>query len=81
MSDTVLVAVISGMCVAIPSIITTFKSNSKATALMDYKIDELTKHVEKHNGVVERTYHLEEKMSVIEEKMRVANHRIDDLEK
>ncbi|RPF48274.1 hypothetical protein EDD70_1089 [Hydrogenoanaerobacterium saccharovorans] len=37
------------------------------------RISALEKKVEKHNSVVERTY-------VLEEKMKVANHRIDDLE-
>lgn len=41
---------------------------------MEYKLDELTKRVEKHNSVVERTY-------LLEEKVKVANHRIDDLER
>ena len=52
----------------------------KTRALMEYKLDELTKRVDKHNNVVERTYHLEEALSIQEEKMKVANHRIDDLE-
>ena len=37
--------------------------------------------VEKHNSVIERVYKLEKTSEVMEEKMRVANHRIDDLEK
>lgn len=45
-----------------------------------YRIEQLEKKVEKHNNLVERTYHLEEAEAVLEEKMRVANHRIDDLE-
>ena len=48
-------------------------SNNKANALLQYRIDELDKKVEKHNSVVERTY-------LLEEKMKVANHRISDLE-
>lgn len=36
--------------------------------------------VEKHNNVIERTFKLEEKMALAEEKQRVANHRINDLE-
>lgn len=40
---------------------------------MEYKIEELTKKVEKHNSVVERT-------RILEEKMKVANYRIKDLE-
>lgn len=37
--------------------------------------------VEKHNSVIERVYQLEKGSEVMDEKMRVANHRIDDLEK
>ena len=48
----------------------------KTRSLMEYKLDELTKRVDK----IERTYHLEEQMAIQEEKMKVANHRISDLE-
>lgn len=44
------------------------------------EIKALTKEVEKHNNVIERVYALETKADVFEEKMKVANHRIDDLE-
>ena len=53
----------------------------KTRALMEYKLDELTKRVDKHNNTIERTYHLEEQMALHEEKIKVANHRIDDLER
>lgn len=49
-------------------------------ALMEYKLDELTKRVDKHNNVVERTYKLEEAQAVLQEQVKVANHRIGDLE-
>ena len=49
-------------------------------ALMEYRLKELEKKVDKHNNLVERTYRLEEAHAVLEEKMKVANHRIDDLE-
>lgn len=45
------------------------------------EIRSLTKEVEKHNNVIERVYSLETKADVFEEKMKVANHRLDDLEK
>ena len=54
--------------------------SDKHTALMDYRMQELTKQVEKHNCVIERTYALEEARKVHEEKFKVVNHRIDDLE-
>jgi hypothetical protein len=49
-------------------------------ATITAEIQNLTKEVEKHNRVVERVYDLETKANVFEEKMKVANHRIDDLE-
>ena len=45
-----------------------------------YRIEQLEKKVEKHNNVLERVYKLEQKEAVVDEKIAVANHRIDDLE-
>ena len=59
----------------------TEKANSKTIALIDYKLDELTKRVDKHNNVIERTYKLEKAIEIDEENIKVANHRIDDLER
>lgn len=49
--------------------------------LMGYRIEQLEKKVEKHNNVIERVYKLEESEAVQNEKIAVANHRIDDLER
>lgn len=51
------------------------------TKLVAYRIEELEKKVNKHNNLVERTYNLEARLDVDEEKISVANHRINDLEK
>ncbi len=52
--ENIVVAVISGLCVAIPNLIATKQQNDKHATLMQYKVDDLTKKVEKHNQVVER---------------------------
>lgn len=49
--------------------------------LTNYRIEQLEKKVDKHNTVIERTFKLEEAQAVIQEQIRVANHRIGDLEK
>lgn len=49
-------------------------------AVIEEKIIELSRRVELHNQVVERTYALESKSDVLEEKVKVANNRIADLE-
>lgn len=55
-------------------------SNNSTRKLIEYKLNELTKRVDKHNGVMERTYALETKIELHEEKIKVANNRIADLE-
>ena len=53
-------------------------ASAKLTA---YRLEQLEKKVDKHNTVIERTYKLEETQPVMEEQIKVANHRITDLEK
>lgn len=48
--------------------------------LTNYRIEQLEKKVEKHNNLITRTFKLEQDFAVLDEKMKVANHRIDDLE-
>lgn len=48
--------------------------------LITYKIENLTKKVEEHNNLISRTYKLEEGFAVLDEKIKVANNRIADLE-
>ena len=51
-----------------------------SSKLTTYRIQQLENKVEKHNTVIERTYKLEETEAVMQEQIRVANHRIADLE-
>lgn len=57
------------------------KKNESTIMLINYQLEELKKEVGKHNKIVERTYEIERKQGVMEEQIKVANHRIDDLEK
>jgi len=76
MSDEIITALIGLGGSALGSIIGII-CNSKLTA---YRLEQLEKKVDKHNTVVERTYKVEERLSVIDEEIKVANHRISDLE-
>ena len=49
MTEAVAVALISGLCVAVPSVITTMFSNNKANTLMNYRIDEIKEELEKES--------------------------------
>lgn len=81
MSDAIVVALITGAVSLFGTIITVIMTSSKTNkkleinqAVTDTKIDQLTTEVREHNS-------LAIKIPVIEEQIRVINHRIDDLEK
>lgn len=76
MSEAVIVAVLA----LIGTLGGTFGGILTANKLTNYRIEQLEKKVEKHNRVVERVYILEKNDAVREEEIKVANHRIDDLE-
>lgn len=58
----------------------TFGGIVVSSRLTTYRIEQLEKKVDKHNTVIERTYRLEQEYAVMDERIRVANHRIEDLE-
>lgn len=76
MSDTVIVAVLS----VIGTLGGSFGGVLAANKLTNYRIEQLEKKVQAHNNLVDRTYKLESDMEVVHEQIRVANHRIEDLE-
>lgn len=58
----------------------TFAGIITSTKLTAYRIEQLEKKVDKHNTVIERTFKLEEAQAVMQEQIKVANHRIGNLE-
>ena len=74
-------SIIVGMLALIGTLAGVYFSNRKSAALIAYRLEELEKKVQKHNNLVERTYRLEEQTALQEEKIKVANHRIEDLER
>lgn len=76
MSDTVIVAVLA----LFGTLAGSYFSNRKTSALIAYRLEQLEQKVNKHNSVIERTYKLENKESIVEEQIKIINHRIEDLE-
>ena len=68
------------LVVALLSLLGSFLGTFSGIKLMSYRIEQLEKKVEKHNSVVERQYNIEKITAVLSEGMKVANHRIADLE-
>jgi hypothetical protein len=69
MTESIIIALITGGLTLIGVLV----SNSKAQAVTETKMEELTREVREHNNFAKR-------MPVVEEQIRVINHRIDDLE-
>ena len=69
MSESIIVALISGGLTLMGVLI----ANSRTQAVTDTKLEELTREVREHNNFAKR-------MPVIEEQIKVINHRIGDLE-
>lgn len=63
----IVVSIISGLCVAIPSVFATITINKKNKDLTIYRIDKLEEKVDKHNSVIERTFKIEEDIKNIKE--------------
>lgn len=84
----IIVACLSGMVTLIVCMINNHsqqkrveEQNRETIALIDLRLDQLSKQVEKHNSVIDRTYRLEEAVRIDEEKIKAVNQRIEDLEK
>ncbi|MBQ6546907.1 MAG: hypothetical protein IJL74_02790 [Bacilli bacterium] len=69
MTEGIIIALISGGLTLTGVLI----SNSRSQAVTDTKLEELTREVREHNNFAKR-------MPVVEEQIKVMNHRIDDLE-
>ena len=67
--ESIIVALITGGITLIGVLI----ANSKSQAVTETKLDELTREVREHNNFAKR-------MPVVEEQIKVINHRIEDLE-
>lgn len=58
-----------------------YLANRKSAALIAYRLEQLERKVQAHNTLIERTYRLEERTELQEEKLRSTNQRIDGLER
>lgn len=67
--ESIITALITGAITLVGVLI----ANGKTQAVMETKVDELTREVREHNGFARR-------MPVVEEQIKVINHRIEDLE-
>lgn len=87
MTEAIIVALITAASAVICQLVIAANSRKSmrqaqydSQKLLEYKIDKLSERVDKHNSVIARTYKLEQDYAVVSEQIKVANHRITDLE-
>lgn len=87
MTSEMIVALITGGCSLVGVIVSNVFANKKVQnsiethqAVTDEQIKALSNRVEKHNSVIDRTYVVEQRLEVLTEKQKTANHRIANLE-
>ena len=56
------------------------KRHEETISLISYRLDQLERKQDKYNNIIQRTYELEKAEELLVEKIKTANHRIDDLE-
>lgn len=66
----VITAVISGLCVAIPSIIATITTNKRNNDLVIYRINQLDEKVHEHNNLIDRMYKAEKDIALLADNMK-----------
>ena len=83
----ILIATIPSLLALVGVVITVYVGNKNTQLsvkeqvnLTLYRIEQLEKKQDKHNSLIERMYELEDKQNVQAEQIKVANHRITDLE-
>lgn len=83
MADSIVVAILSLIGTAIGSVVSVLTANRLTNfkiEMLQKELTELKDETKKHNQVIERTFKLEERAAVVDEQIKVANHRIADLE-
>lgn len=76
MTESIVVALITGAL----ALIGTYISNRKSAALMEYRLEQLERKVDKHNNLVERMYAVEEKTQLQEAEINRHKERLRVLE-
>ena len=79
--ETIISSIITGVVAIATCLITQGMANRKTTALIEFRLTELQKQVEKHNSIIERTFQLEEKTAVQQQQINTLEKRMDGLKK
>lgn len=79
----IIVALVSGLCVAIPTIVATISSNKAHDQVVDEKMKNMTEQIKDVDNKIDRYASnvdiLKERLVVVEQSTKSAHHRLDDI--
>ena len=78
--ETIIASCVTAGVTLVICLITNHAQSQKTIALMEYRLNELTSEVRKHNGFIERTYKLEQDSALHEAELKRIGHRLSALE-
>ena len=77
----ILVSLITSLATLLGVVLTVYAGGKRTRDILLYRIEQLEKAQQKHNSLIERMYRVEERLELHDEKIKVVNHRLDDVEK
>lgn len=81
MNTDILVSLITSLATLLGVVLTVYAGGKRTRDILLYRIEQLEKAQQKHNSLIERMYRVEERLELHDEKIKVVNHRLDDVEK
>lgn len=81
MNTDILVSLITSLATLLGVVMTVYAGGKRTRDILLYRIEQLEKAQQKHNSLIERMYRVEERLELHDEKIKVANHRLDDIER
>lgn len=81
MNTDILVSLITSLATLLGVVLTVYAGGKRTRDILLYRIEQLERAQQKHNSLIERMYRVEERLELHDEKIKVANHRIDDIER
>ncbi len=81
MNTDILVSLITSLATLLGVVLTVYAGGKRTRDILLYRIEQLERAQQKHNSLIERMYRVEERLELHDEKIKVANHRLDDIER
>ena len=81
MNTDILVSLITSLATLLGVVLTVYAGGKRTRDILLYRIEQLERKQEQHNSLIERMYRVEERIELHDEKLKVVNHRLEDIQR